>query len=372
MKEDPIGVGTKAVALITVPSVLLWWANKDDERVKNLPRWQKDLFWIVATDRWVPAAQGEAEGLPTYLLREKNGVTEINKGTIFRVPKPQELGLLFGSLVERVLEKFFTDNPDATKDFDKTMENILAPNMIPDAITPFIEQKFNKSLFTDNKIIPGHLEDVAPEYQYTEYTTESAKQLAKMLKFLPHNPGSPSFSSPMVLENYVQAWSGNIGMHILRVADQALYKTGVVPEPVQPASTLADIPVIKAFVVRYPSASATSIQDFYDNYAVQKEHFDTITYLGKSQDFQDLQKELEKIGNGDDVFMKLDGMKKALTTQGQVIHLIYKNPVYTADEKRQLIDGVYYGMIQEAQAGNDILNALEKVNKELKNKKTNE
>jgi hypothetical protein len=37
-----------------------------------------------------------------------------------------------------------------------------------------------------------------------------------------------------------------------------------------PASaTLADIPFIKAFVVRHPSASAQSIQDLYDLAEVQ-------------------------------------------------------------------------------------------------------
>ncbi len=161
-------------------------------------------------------------------------------------------------------------------------------------------------------------------------------------------------------------------MYTLRIADEALYKTGVVPEPVKPASTLADIPVIKAFVIRNPSASATSIQDFYDNYAIQKQHFDTIQHLGKTQDFENLQKELDKLAGGDDVFMKLDGMKKALTTQSQVIRVINKNPDYTPDEKRQLIDGIYYGMIEITKAGNDILTGIEKANKELKKGKTNE
>ena len=375
MKEDPVGVGIKAVAAITVPSVLLWWANKDDERYKQLPRWQKDTFWIIPTDKWEEAKQGEAEGLPEYLVRQNNGKTEINKGVIYRIPKPQELGILFGSLPERILDKYFTDDPNAMKQFDQTMQNLVTPSFVPDSISPFIEQKFNRSLFTDSKIVPGYLEGIAPEYQYTEYTSESAKQLAKMIKSMPGvggNPNELSLSSPMVIDNYVRAWSGNLGMYTLRVADEALYKTGVAPEPVRPASTLADIPVIKAFVIRYPSASATSIQDFYDNYAIQKQKFDTIQHLGKTQDFEDLQKELEKIGNGDDVFLKLDGMKKALTTQSQLIRIINKNPDYTPDEKRQLIDGIYYGMIEISKGGNDILNSIDKANKELKKNKTNE
>lgn len=376
IKEDPLGVTTKAAASITVPSILLWWANKDDERYKQAPRWMKDTFWIIPTDKWEKANEGEADSLPEYLVRQKNGYTEINKGTTYRIPKPQELGILFGSLPERVLEKYFTDNPNATKDFDKTMMSLVTPSIVPDAISPLAEQKFNKSIFTDNKIVPDYLTSVAPEYQYTEYTSASARELAKMIKFIPgvgsDKPGDLSISSPMVIDNYARAWAGNIGGYVLRVADQALYKAGVVPEPVRPASTLADIPVVKAFVVRYPSANAQSIQDFYDNYDKEKQYFDTVKHLAKSQEFDAMEKELERVGGGDEVFLKLDGMKQALTTQSQVIRIINKNPDYTPDEKRQLIDGVYYGMIEITKAGNELLYELKRVNKELKKQKQDE
>ncbi len=369
IKEDPKGVTAKAMAGITVPSVLLWYANKDDERYKQLPRWQKDTFWIIPTDSWQEAAQGEAEGLPDYLIRQNaNGKTEINKGTIYRIPKPQELGILFGALPERLLEKFFTDNPAAMKDFEGTVQNMVTPSFVPDAIAPFIEQKYNKSLFTDSKIVPGYLESVAPEYQYTEYTSESAKQLAKMIKWMPHTPGDLSIASPQVLDNYVRSWSGNLGSYVLRIADEALYKTGVAKEPIKPAWSVADVPVVKAFVIRYPSASAQSIQDLYTNYAAQKETMSTIKHLAGTQEFDALQVELDKIGNGENVFMKLDGIKDALSKQSQVIHIINRNDDYTRDEKRQLIDGIYYGMIETAKTGNDMLYQMEKLAKEMKDK----
>jgi hypothetical protein len=73
---------------VTLPSVLLWMANHDDPRYKDIPTWQKDLFWIVMTDEHV-----------------------------YRIPKPFEIGVIFGSVPERMLDKFAADDPEAFKHF---------------------------------------------------------------------------------------------------------------------------------------------------------------------------------------------------------------------------------------------------------------
>ena len=36
--------------------------------------------------------------------------------------------------------------------------------------------------------------------------------------------------------------------------------------PIKPADTLADMPIIKAFIVRNPSGGSEHIEDFYKNY----------------------------------------------------------------------------------------------------------
>ena len=44
-KDNPLGATAKAVAAVTLPSVLLYLANKDDDRWKSqIPDWQKDNF----------------------------------------------------------------------------------------------------------------------------------------------------------------------------------------------------------------------------------------------------------------------------------------------------------------------------------------
>jgi len=355
-QENPTGMATKAAAYITAPSLLLWWANKDDERYKEIPRWEKDLFWIIPTDDWKDAAYGEANGLPKYMVREENGKIQVNKGTIYRIPKPQELGLLFGSMPERLMEKFFTDNPNSLKDFDESLINLITPSFVPDAIAPAVEQYFNKSFFTGRAIVPHYLKDILPEYQFVEYTSETAKTLGKMVATMDRQS---QMASPMVIQNYIRSWGGSIGQYAVQVADAALEKAGVVPDKVKPEATLADIPFVKSFVVRFPNLNANSIQDFYDKYDESNKIIKTIKYLAKDGNEEGLQKEINLRENQENL-LQLEGTKEALSNQQKFIRSVYKNPNMSPDEKRQMIDGAYLTMIETAKAGNTVAREFKK------------
>jgi hypothetical protein len=285
----------------------------------------------------------------------------MTKDTIYRIPKPQELGILFGSLPERMLEEFFTDNPKALKDFDETMLNLVSPSLVPNIAAPVVEQFFNQSLFTRQKLIPSRLEKLMPEYQYTEYTSETAKQLGKMIAAIP-GMRMKSGASPMVIDNYVRGWTGTLGQYALQVADKALYAAGVAPEPVKPTATLADIPVIKAFVIRYPSATAQSIQDFQDKVADLERVQNTIRQLAKNGDVEASQKEALLAQNNGEM-ISLSGMAESIGAQHKMIRLIYRNPNMKPVEKRQLIDQLYNNMILISRQGNKLAEEVEKMTK---------
>jgi hypothetical protein len=365
-KEDPAAIATKAMAYITVPSVLLWWANHDDPRYQEIPRWEKDLFWIIPTDNWVDAQAQEADGLPEYMVREKDGKYQVNKGHIYRLPKPQELGIIFGSLPERTLEAYFDKNPKAYKDFKDTVGGIVTPSFVPDAIAPATEQYFNKSFFTGRDIVPQHLREVLPEYQYVDYTSETAKTLGRMVAPIDHAVfGTPKsgdgarMSSPMVLDNYIRSWGGSLGQYAVQLADKALVKAGVSEDKVSPSATLSDLPFIKSFVVRFPNAGSNSVQDFQDNYRENKVVLDTIRHLAKEGDFDNMEKEL-LLNSNQDKLVQLDGINEALSTQSKFIRLVHKNPDMTPDEKRQMIDGAYLMMTETAKQGNDLMTEIKK------------
>lgn len=145
-------------------------------------------------------------------------------------------------------------------------------------------------------------------------------------------------------------------MYTLGLADQALREAGALPDPVKPASTLADLPVIKAFVIRYPSSSAQSIQDFYDAHSEKKRIYDTFLEYAKNGD-ADAARRVASMDSS--AFVQLDGVREALSTMSRVIQLVNKNPEMTPDDKRQIIDAVALHMIDIAKGGNEILQEAE-------------
>lgn len=347
--------GMRAAMLITTPSLLLWFANKDDERVKEIPQWQKDRFWIITTDDWqLEQEPGEASSLPAHMVREnENGRFEINKGSIYRIPKPQELGMVFGSIPERIMDSFFADNPEAFKGLGETLIDTVTPAFIPDVISPIVEQVTNYSFFTGNKVIPGHLEGLLPSYQYANYTSDVAKGIGKLVNTFPPLKET-SITSPMVIDNYIKSWTGALGSYAVGIVDKGLQVTGVTPDPVKPAWKLEEYPIIKAFTIKYPSGSANSIKTFYEGFESNQKVLNTFKRIGKSGDidaalaFQEDPEMAERM-------LSLQGVKEGLSNQSAIIQGIMADKEnYTPDEKQQLIEGIYYQMIEAAKLGNEM------------------
>lgn len=328
--KKPLATSLKVAAAITLPSVLLWFANHDDDRYKELPQWQKDLFWIVLT-----------------------------KDSVWRIPKPFALGVLFGSVPERTLEAFYDKHPNAFKNLGKSLKDAFVPNMIPQFMAPSIEQYSNKSLFTDRPIVPKYLENALPEYQSTPFTSETAKLIGKAIARM--GGDQSSFASPQVIDNYIRSWGGGLGQHAVAMADKGLKAAGVAKERVEPTKTWADIPVVKAFAVRHPSASAQSIQDFYDTYDERKKALGTVRHLTKvgQPDAADSVREDRNIETAEKIH-------KALGQQMKVARDVWLNDKITPPEKRALIDQTYMQAIEIAKRGNEIFSKTDQAKKDLK------
>ena len=361
---------------IIAPSALLWYANKDDSRYQDLAQWQKDLFWIIPTDSWQPSTPDQAANRPADQIRINSlGQLEVNNGTIIRLPKPFLQGVLFGSGTERMLEAWAKENPRAFNGYFGSLMESTVGDLVPTAVVPVLEQSMNRSRFSGNSLIPGSLEKLLPEYQYTPYTTELSKKLGMMVAEFPGinkmtapqergfwGGAAAALSSPMLIENYVRGWTGTLGVYAMQAADKALQKAGVIEEPSRALGSLADVPIVRAFVVRYPTASVQPIQDFYSDIGETKRLHDTWMAKAKQGDLE----AVDRIGaiGGDRIFKKFDGIKEALHTHTQLINLVNMDPSMPPAEKRQLIDGLYFAMHQIAKAGRDSLDDIKAALKE--------
>ena len=104
------------------------------------------------------------------------------------------------------------------------MKQLLVPSMLPTFIMPIVEYTTGKDLSFKYDIVPGHLQDEAPEDQYTEYTSETVKQLGKFLK-----------KSPVKIQNLIEGYTGKLGTWALKGSDEVLKGAGVVNPPEKPA-----------------------------------------------------------------------------------------------------------------------------------------
>lgn len=359
-RSNPEQVAAKAAMYITAPSVMLWLANKDDERYISLPDWQKDLFWIIPIDSWQDANQDDLKTYyPDHLKRMVDGKLKINKGPILRIPKPGIMGLLFGSGVERTLDMVIKNDPKAFSNISDSIGGLISPAIVPDAALPFVEAIYNKSEFTGAPLIPSHLEDVAGDLQYTNYTSEAAKGLGKLINMTPGLRYSDykKIGSPIVIDNFIRSYTGTLGASVLSLADQAASAAGI-SKVERPSPQLADIPIIKAFVVRYPSAALQDDVDFNESQKKAKSVEATVKLLESRQDVDGLMKELNDPYSLQLKLSRVRDIEKNRQDLAKSIQTIY-NSNMKPGEKRQIIEGLYLARNTLAKAGNKTVAEME-------------
>lgn len=323
-KRNPIRTTARINAYIVAPSILLWLNNHDDERYKQLPRWQKDLFWIFITG---------------------DGTVEDGDYTVWRIPKPFGPGIVFGTGTERMLDHFVDQDPAAMKKFvdEQVVGFSTLTGLLPDVIRPAVELETNFSFFTKKPIVPRYLEKVLPEYQYTEYTSETGKLIGKWLS----ETTNGTMGSPAAVDHIINSWTGTLGRYALEFSDYLLKKFDVVDTPEKPLDTLADVPFIRAFVVRNPTGGSEFVERFYDNYDKISKKLTSIDKLIKENNAAEA---LRVYGEADLSLMPLIGMQEAMSAQTRYIKAIYNSDM-TPAEKRQAIDEVYRAMILVAKTG---------------------
>ena len=210
-KEKPKETAVKTALYITLPSVALWTINHNQEWYKELPEYQKNIFWCF-----------------------KAG------DTVYRIPKPFGLGVMFGSLPERALDYAYNKNPQSLKKWLEAAKDAFLPNLAPTAIVPIIEWMSNYSFFRGRSIVPGRLEKMPDAMQYGPNTSNMAKDIGKMFNI-----------SPMKIDNLIRGYGAGMATQSLNAWDAV---QGDRP---------MDNPFKKAFTVD-PLQSPQSVQDFYD------------------------------------------------------------------------------------------------------------
>lgn len=329
----------RAITGIMVPSIALNLMNNImwEEEYAKVPSWQKDLFWV------------------TFFKSD---------GQVYKVmlPKPHELGLIFGSLPERGVQYLWDmakgkNKSRAAQGLGDTLMN-LVPGMAPTALVPLVENKTNYSFFRGRKLMSQAVENVAPEYRYTIGSSETSKVIAKGLSAIPglrEVADGVGVSSPVQIDNLIRGWTGGTGRYTLQLIDQALLKVGAAPVKVTASMDWAEFPVVRAFFARNNTMSAAPVQDFYKQYEELRQYAQATNKLMNEYRFEEASRAMRKSD-----FKALSGIYQSITEMSSLIRSIQHMP--PADdsidlktlrqEKRQIIDELTAAIIQTAIEGN--------------------
>jgi hypothetical protein len=224
-KERPAWTAASIASGITATSLILYGLNHDKKWYQEMEQWERDLFWHVSLgdddDPWA----------------------------IYRIPKPFELGVLFGSMPERAMEYMRTKDPRA---WDEALPQLLraVPVPMPTAAMPLVENLTNYSLFFERPIVSRGIEDVAEEYQYSAHTSETARAL-----------GGVTGYAPAKIENLIRGYAGGLGGLALRTAEAPF-------RPALPERTWGEFLGVET---RYPSFASAPAERFYRAYDEAKE-----------------------------------------------------------------------------------------------------
>ncbi|MEV3812395.1 LPD38 domain-containing protein [Aeromonas allosaccharophila] len=297
LRDNPRAIAKRA-GMITAASLALLAANWDDERYEELPDWDKDANWH-------------------FFVGDQH----------FRIPKPFEIGVLFGTIPERMVRAM--GDKDTGAQFGKAVARAIgdtfALNPIPQLAKPVVETTVNYDFFKGGPIDGPQDLNVRAEARYNEQTSLLMRELGELTGF-----------SPKQLEHLVIGYTGTMGSYVMAAADGLIRAS----RPGESASWRADeIPLVKAvYRGTGPAKSTQHMEEFYRMLNEVNQLKRTVDQY-RSEGLTDKANELLEEQGG-----ILKSRRSLSRTQQQVrvvrnkIELIQRDRTMSADEKRRRID----------------------------------
>lgn len=297
LRDNPREIAKRA-GMITAASLALLAHNWDDERYEAVKDWDKDANWH-------------------FWLGEHH----------WRIPKPFEIGVLFGTIPERMVRAL--GDKDSGAQFGKAVARAIgdtfALNPIPQIAKPMVEATVNYNFFQGGPIDGPQDLAVMAGARYDEQTSLLMRELGELTGF-----------SPKQLEHLVIGYTGTMGSYVMAAADGLIRAF----RPGESASWRADeIPLVKAvYRGTGPAKSTQHMEEFYRMLNEVNQLKRTVDQY-RSEGLTDKARELLEEQGG-----ILKARRSLSRTQQQVrvvrnkIELIQRDRTLAAEEKRQRID----------------------------------
>ncbi len=228
-RRDPRVLGLVATriaargAVMALAATALVAAYSGDDRYEELEEWDKDANWHF----WV------------------NGVH-------YRIPKPFELGIVFGTIPERIyrLAAGYDRFGETVQSMTHGITTTLEFNPIPQAVRPAAEIYFNFDLFRQRPIETMSDQAKLPQDRYTAMTSPTMAEI-----------GRATGVSPKKIEYAWNGYLGTVGTYFLGIVDMLVKN---VRGDVEPTWRIEDYPIIGSFVRTGPAWSTEYQTELYE------------------------------------------------------------------------------------------------------------
>jgi hypothetical protein len=233
MIANPKGVFIRGM-LMTAATLAYVGMNFDDERYKELTKDQKNLYWHF----WYG---------PKHV----------------RIPKPFEIGTIFGTIPEAIMDTFLTnaDEPDAALQSAQLLSHAFtqALDFSPQVATvwPVWELAINKNTFTGAPILNQGDIGVLPEDQDGPGVNPTYRWLAHAMP----DTAPSALRSPKQLQHLAKGYIGTAQDYVLLMTDKIARSAMGEPEP--QAKDFGDRPFFKSFVDEGPARSTKYLNSMY-------------------------------------------------------------------------------------------------------------
>lgn len=347
IQERRYDVALKMGAL-TAAAAGLWALNKDDPRMKEVPQWQKDIFYIIPMDEWVPSIYAEKGNPNTRLV---DGRWETNIGKIIRLPKPQ--GMIAGSSqsIEAYLDYLHSQDPDKGEILRKEILKAFLPDtpVNPTAFSVPMQLRTNYDTYRDKQLVPWYIEESRlPHRRFTKQTSSAAKFLSEKLFEL--GVDTDNIPAPAKTDFAVTGLLGSTGRTALDVAGYALDKMAG-RTPILGEKEWDDLPFVRSFTIRMPDQSE-AVNEYYN---LKKDHDTWVKDTAAAAKAKDNTWMLQNQGRKEFLVMnemkkdfgQADGRMKAIKSQIEKVEALPES-VMSKTEKSRTVDAYMWTRIKVA------------------------
>ncbi|HCF5769802.1 LPD38 domain-containing protein [Pseudomonas aeruginosa] len=275
--------------------------NGDDERYKELQEFDKDTNWHI-------------------FLGDQH----------FRIPKPFELGLIFGTVPERLLH-LATGNENG-KQFGGAIArgifDTLAFNPVPQFYQPIRELQANRNFFMGTPIEDMADEGKLPEARYDERTSALAKAAGQLT-------GPALGISPKQLDHLVKGYTGTMGAYVLAMGDLV---AAAMTKGEMPTARVGDLPIAKVLYRGDEPRSTRHQAEFYDMMQEADQLYRTMRYY-RQEGRVDAAEQLLEANRAKLRHRPALGLaRQQLGALRKQMDAVYRNTEMTGDQKRERLN----------------------------------